>query len=259
MSLNWLHTLSSLPLVNYSAVPHAAFQPPPNPTEMENDVPQTDALHNMSLHNLPEDIITFDPTNPIPSTLNDPLYNTTLQPIGQHPDYADPSHFQIDFESLSPTTSSATTPATRTSSPTAGVLPQHSLQNVSTIPGAGVLPQHSLQSVSTVTGAGALQQHPILSMPGTHPQPIIQSIGSPSSTGELSPTDTFTSVISDSDTDTTQVESPQNPDHSDNTKARNIKIKDEVMQKFLILLAQIITVILINIHLVCGILVIIYS
>ena len=28
-SLNWLHTLSSLPLVNYSAVPHAAFQPPP--------------------------------------------------------------------------------------------------------------------------------------------------------------------------------------------------------------------------------------
>ena len=84
-------------------------QPPPDPTEVENDVPQTDALHNMSLHNLPEDIISFDPTNPIPSTLNDPLYNTTLQPIGQHPDYADPSHFQIDFESLSPTTSSAIT------------------------------------------------------------------------------------------------------------------------------------------------------
>ena len=62
-------------------------------------------------------------------------------------------------------------------------------------------------------------------MPGTQPQPIIQSIGSPSSTGELSPTDTFTSVVSDSDTDTTQVESPQNSDHSDNTKTKNIKYR----------------------------------
>ena len=70
-------------------------------------------------------------------------------------------------------------------------------------------------------------------MPGAQSQPITQSIGSPSSSGELSPTDTFTSVISDSDTDTTQVESPQNPNHCDNTKARNVKIPDEVMQKFL--------------------------
>ena len=53
------------------------------------------------------------------------------------------------------------------------------------------------------------------------------------STGELSPTDTFSSVISDNDTDITQVQSPQNNDHSDTTKTRNIKIPEEVMQKFL--------------------------
>ena len=75
------------------------------------------------------------------------------------------------------------------------------------------------------------KQH-FLSIPGTQSQPITQ-ISSPSSSGELSPTDTLTSVVSDSDTDTTQVESPQNPNHCDNTKARNVKIPDEVMQKFL--------------------------
>ena len=53
------------------------------------------------------------------------------------------------------------------------------------------------------------------------------------STGELSPTDTFSSVISDNDTDITQVQSPQNNDQSDTTKTRNIRIPEDVMQKFL--------------------------
>ena len=71
-------------------------------------------------------------------------------------------------------------------------------------------------------------------MPGAQSLLLTQSVGSSSFSGELSPTDTFTSVASDSDTDTTQVESPQNPDHSDNLRVhRNVKIPDEVMQKFL--------------------------
>ena len=103
---------------------------------------------------------------------------------------------------------------------------QHSVQNVSTVPGAGALQQqNSVQNVSAVPGAQTLQQ--------------TQSGVSLSLSGELSPTGPFTSVASeqsslDSDTDTTQVETPQNPDHSDNTKAhRNVKIPDDVMQKFL--------------------------
>ena len=69
-----------------------------------------------------------------------------------------------------------------------------------------------------------------------------QPVVSPSPSGELSPADTFDSVASArsslaSDSDTTQIESPQqtqNPGHSDNTKSqRNVKIPDDVMQKFL--------------------------
>ena len=42
------------------------------------------------------------------------------------------------------------------------------------------------------------------------------------------------SNFNNSDSDATQIETPQNPDHSDNTKSqRNVKIPDDVMQKFL--------------------------
>ena len=101
-------------------------QPPSKPTEVDKNL-LTDALHNLSLHNLPEDIVGFDPTNPIPS--NDPLSNISLQPIGIHPDHVDPANFQIDFDSLSLPPSSAGIPITRTSSPTTEALTLHSLPN----------------------------------------------------------------------------------------------------------------------------------
>ena len=50
------------------------------------------------------------------------------------------------------------------------------------------------------------------------------------STGE---SDTFPSVISDNDSDITQIQSPQNNDQSDTTKSRNIRIPEDVMLKFL--------------------------
>ena len=85
-----------------------------------------------------------------------------------------------------------------------------------------------MQNVSTVPGAQSLQQvHPVVSY---------------STSGELSPADTFDSVASArsslaSDSDNTQIEAPQqtqNPIHSDHTKdKRNVIIPQDVMQKFL--------------------------
>ena len=214
-------------------------QPPPNPTEVDKDL-LTDALHNLSLHNLPEDIIGFDPTNPIPS--NDPLYNTSLQPIGVHPDYVDPANFQIDFDSLSLPPSSAGIPITRTSSPTTGALPLHSLSNATMISGATSLPLHSLSNATMISGSTALPLHSLPNatmIPGaTALSQTLQNVTkTPAtevlpqhSTGDLS--QTFSSVISDDDSNITQIPSPQH-DQSDNTKTRNIRIPEDVMNKFL--------------------------
>ena len=199
-------------------------QPPPNPTEVDKDL-LTDALHNLSLHNLPEDIIGFDPTNPIPS--NDPLYNTSLQPIGVHPDYVDPANFQIDFDSLSLPPSSAAIPITRTSSPTTGALPQHSLPNATMISGATALPQHSLPNATMIPVATSLSQHSLQNVTKTPATDMLPQ----HSTGDLS--QTFSSVISDNDSDITQIQSPPNNDQSDTTKTRNIRIPEDVMLKFL--------------------------
>ena len=180
-------------------------QPPSKPTEVDKNL-LTDALHNLSLHNLPEDIVGFDPTNPIPS--NDPLSNISLQPIGIHPDHVDPANFQIDFDSLSLPPSSTGIPITRTSSPTTEALPLHSLPNATTIPGPTTLSQ-TLQNVTKTPATGVLPQH---------------------STGDLS--QTFSSVISDDESNVTQIPSPQH-NQSDNTKTRNIRIPEDVMNKFL--------------------------
>merc|ERR1711873_95075 len=108
----------------------------------------------------------------------------------------------------------------------AAALPQHSLQNVTMIPGATALPQHSLQTVTTMPTAAVLAQHSLQNVTKTPGAEVLPQ----HSTGE---SDTFSSVISDNDSDITQIQSPQNNDQSDTTKTRNIRIPEDVMLKFL--------------------------
>ena len=231
-------------------------QPPSKPTEVDKNL-LTDALHNLSLHNLPEDIVGFDPTNPIPS--NDPLSNISLQPIGIHPDHVDPANFQIDFDSLSLPPSSTGIPITRTSSPTTEALPLHSLPNATMISGTPSLPLHSLPNATLISGATSLPLHslpnatlisgatsfPLHSLPNatTIPGPTtlsqtLQNVTKTPATGVLPQhsigdlSQTFSSVISDDESNVTQIPSPQH-NQSDNTKTRNIRIPEAVMNKFL--------------------------
>ena len=86
--------------------------------------------------------------------------------------------------------------------------PLHSLPNATTIPGPTTLSQ-TLQNVTKTPATGVLPQH---------------------SMGDLS--QTFSSVISDDESNVTQIPSPQH-NQSDNTKTRNIRIPEDVMNKFL--------------------------
>ena len=213
-------------------------QPPSKPTEVDKNL-LTDALHNLSLHNLPEDIVGFDPTNPIPS--NDPLSNINLQPIGIHPDHVDPANFQIDFDSLSLPPSSAGIPITRTSSPTTEALPLPSLPNATMISGTPSLPLHSLPNATLISGATSFPLHSLpnaTTIPGpTTLSQTLQNVTKTPATGVLPQhsigdlSQTFSSVISDDESNVTQIPSPQH-NQSDNT-TRNIRIPEAVMNKFL--------------------------
>ena len=78
-------------------------------TPLSEDEQEEDILQDISVNNITNDILNFNPNNPIhsiPATSTDPLYAFNLTPVSEHLDPTDPEQFRIDFSSI--TTSAAT-------------------------------------------------------------------------------------------------------------------------------------------------------